>query len=77
MDQSLVKTPQVAQARRRDLRHWLLRRVSGQAGMATAEYAVATVAACGFGGLLYKLLTGSAVQQLLADLLQRALSFLF
>ena len=45
--------------------------------MATAEYAVATVAACGFGGLLYKLLTGSAVQQLLADLLQRALSFLF
>ena len=68
MDQSLVKTPQVAQARRRDLRHWLLRRVSGQAGMATAEYAVATVAACGFGGLLYKLLTGLSTKQIVSSL---------
>ena len=31
------------------------------AGMTTAEYAVGTVAACGFGGVLYKVLTSDAV----------------
>lgn len=46
------------------------------AGMATAEYAVATVAACGFGGVLYKLLSSDAVLQLLMDLVKQALSFI-
>ena len=44
-------------------------------GMATAEYAVATVAACGFGGILYKLLSSEAVLDLLMDLIKRALGF--
>jgi hypothetical protein len=44
-------------------------------GMATAEYAVATVAACGFGGILYKLLSSDAVLDLLMDLIKRALGF--
>jgi hypothetical protein len=43
--------------------------------MATAEYAVATVAACGFGGILYKLLSSDAVLDLLMDLIKRALGF--
>lgn len=30
---------------------------TSEQGMSTAEYAVGTVGACGFGGLLYKLLT--------------------
>lgn len=47
------------------------------AGMATAEYAVATVAACGFGGILYKLLTSETVIKLLTALVKRALSFSF
>ena len=47
---------------------------SGDAGMTTAEYAVGTVAACGFGGILYKLLTSSRVSGMLSDLLERALS---
>lgn len=35
------------------------------AGMTTAEYAVGTVAACGFAGLLMKLLTGSSITTML------------
>ena len=34
-------------------------------GMTTAEYAVGTVAACGFGGLLLQLLTSDSVMSLL------------
>jgi hypothetical protein len=36
-----------------------------EAGMTTAEYAVGTVSACGFGGLLYQLLTSGFGQSLL------------
>ncbi|MFZ5850877.1 MAG: DUF4244 domain-containing protein [Actinomycetota bacterium] len=46
-------------------------------GMATAEYAVGTVAACGFAGILYKVLTSSDVLRLLTRLLARALSLPF
>ena len=49
----------------------------GEAGMTTAEYAVGTVAACGFGGILYKLLTSDAVQKLLRDVIERALTLGF
>ena len=48
-----------------------------EAGMTTAEYAVGTVAACGFGGILYKLLTSDAVQKLLKDVIERALTLGF
>lgn len=41
-------------------------------GMTTAEYAVGTVAACGFGGVLYQLLTSDGVQSLLSGLLEKA-----
>ncbi len=46
-------------------------------GMATAEYAVATVAACGFGTVLYRLLTSEAVGGLLRDLVTRAITSVF
>lgn len=46
-------------------------------GMTTAEYAVGTVAACGFGGVLIKLLTSDSVVNLLSDLIRRALSLAF
>ncbi len=49
----------------------------GDDGMTTAEYAVGTVAACGFGGILYKLLTSDAVQTLLKGLIERALTLGF
>lgn len=37
----------------------------GEEGMTTAEYAVGTVSACGFAGLLFKLLTSDLGRNLL------------
>jgi hypothetical protein len=44
--------------------------------MTTAEYAVGTVAACGFGGILYKLLTSDTVIELLTNVVRRAFDIL-
>ena len=44
------------------------------AGMATAEYAIATLAACGFAGLLVALLRSGEVRGLLLGIVRRALS---
>jgi hypothetical protein len=41
------------------------------AGMTTAEYAVGTVAACGFSGLLYKVVTSPEVLGLLRDVITK------
>ena len=51
---------------------------SDDAGMTTAEYAVGTVAACGFGGILYKVITSGAVLELITGVISKAfkLSFL-
>jgi hypothetical protein len=46
---------------------------ASDAGMSTAEYAVGTVAACGFGALLYKILTSGFVSSLLQSVISRAL----
>jgi hypothetical protein len=54
------------------------RRTAGdEAGMTTAEYAVGTVAACGFGGILYKVLTSPEVVQLLKGVIERAFGVAF
>ncbi len=42
-----------------------------ESGMTTAEYAVGTVSACGFGGLLYELLTSSFGQNLLQGIFDK------
>lgn len=49
----------------------------GDAGMATAEYAVATVAACGFGGILFKVITSPEVLGLLRDVISAAFKLSF
>lgn len=49
-------------------------RWAGDAGMATAEYAIATLAACGFAGLLVAILRGDQVRGMLLGIVQRALS---
>ncbi|HEY5223660.1 MAG TPA: DUF4244 domain-containing protein [Microbacteriaceae bacterium] len=46
-------------------------------GAATAEYAVATMAAVGFAGLLVVILRGDEVRGILTDLIRRALSVSF
>jgi hypothetical protein len=48
-------------------------RLRDDAGMNTAEYAVGTLAAVGFAGLLYKVLTSDAVRSALTAIVQRAL----
>lgn len=47
------------------------------AGMTTVEYAVGTVAAAGFGGLLIKLLMSDEARNLIWGLITNALSALF
>ena len=49
----------------------------GRTGMTTAEYAVGTVAACGFAGVLFKLLTSDSVVRMLKDIVERALTIAF
>lgn len=52
----------------------LIRRIRREDGMSTAEYSVGTVAACGFGGVLYKLLTSDPIKETLRGVFERALS---
>jgi len=47
---------------------------TSERGAATAEYAIATVAAAGFAGLLAVVLKSNPVQSLLTDLISGALS---
>lgn len=50
-----------------------LRRLAhAEEGMTTAEYALGTVAACGFAGLLLKLLTSENVMSLLLKTITKA-----
>lgn len=44
-----------------------------ESGMTTAEYAVGTVATCGAGGLLFKLLTSDTFMGLLRSIFDGAL----
>lgn len=50
---------------------------SGDEGMTTAEYAVGTVAACGFSGILYKVITSDTVLHLVKDVITRAFHLSF
>jgi hypothetical protein len=43
-------------------------------GSATAEYAIATLAACGFASVLVGILRGGMVRDLLVGIIRRALS---
>ena len=48
-----------------------------ESGMTTAEYAVGTVAACGFGGILYKIITSNEIMGLLRDVIASAFKLSF
>ena len=51
----------------------LIHRLRDDSGMNTAEYAVGTLAAVAFAGLLFKVVTSDAVRQALTNLFERAL----
>ncbi|MEU6084249.1 DUF4244 domain-containing protein [Streptomyces sp. NPDC047108] len=48
-----------------------------EAGMTTAEYAVGTVAACGFAAVLYKVVTSGTVSAALESVIGKALDAQF
>ncbi|AXH35279.1 DUF4244 domain-containing protein [Humibacter sp. BT305] len=48
--------------------------LTDESGAATAEYAIATLAAVGLAGLLVTILRGDEVRGMLAELVRRALS---
>jgi len=52
----------------------LLCQLRGDAGMNTAEYAVGTLAAVAFAGVLLKVLTSDSVRAMLLTIVQRALN---
>ncbi|WP_373303740.1 DUF4244 domain-containing protein [Streptomyces chryseus] len=49
----------------------------GDAGMTTSEYAMGTIAACGFAAVLYKVVTSDMVSSALAAVVGRALDVPF
>ena len=55
-------------------RRSFLRRLRTDAGAATAEYVIATMAAVGFAGLLIVILRGDEVRGILTDLVRNALT---
>lgn len=56
------------------VRREVRRVLQDERGSATAEYAVATMAAVGFAGLLVAILRGDEVRGILIDLIRRALT---
>jgi len=55
------------------LRTMRARMRTGDAGMTTSEYALGTVAACGFAALLYRVVTSDAVKAALESIIGKAL----
>ncbi|MGR6997254.1 DUF4244 domain-containing protein [Yinghuangia aomiensis] len=51
-----------------------MRRLRGDDGMSTAEYAVGTLAAVAFGSVLFKVVTGDSVAAALAAVITKALN---
>jgi hypothetical protein len=58
----------------RALRALLRVRQMTDVGMTTAEYAIGTLAACAFAGVLIKILTSAKVADLLTGIVTKALS---
>lgn len=58
----------------RRVRRW---RAAAEAGMSTAEYAVGTIAACGFAAALYKIVTSGPVRSALTGVIEKALDVPF
>jgi len=56
------------------LRRWRLG-LQSDGGSATAEYAIATMAAVGLAGLLVVILRGDEVRGMLTDMVRNALTF--
>lgn len=56
------------------LRQRIALMAADDAGMSTVEYAIGTVAAAAFGGILYSVVTGDSIVGALTNIIGRALS---
>ena len=74
---ALMPEGSVVEVRRGLLMRRMKALLGSDRGMTTAEYAIGTVAACGFGGVLYKVVTSDQVANLIADVIERALTMTF
>jgi hypothetical protein len=54
------------------IRRTARRLLRSEAGMTTAEYAVGTIAACAFAGLLLKVVTSGSTMTLLSSVVKKA-----
>ncbi len=72
----MVLSTKVIQRMSRRVRWWRtgVRAVPDERGMATAEYAVGTVAAVAFAAVLFKVVHSSAVQSALSHIVTSALN---
>jgi len=70
---TLVALCRTAVRRHRGLIARAARRYGPEAGTTTAEYAIGTLAACGFAALLYKIVTSGSVASLLSGIIHKAL----
>ncbi len=52
----------------------LIAAAKDDAGMSTVEYAIGTVAAAAFGGILYSVVTGDSIVGALTNIINRALT---
>lgn len=68
-------TPQDGPRRGRWRARAVIARLRDDEGAATAEYAIATMAAVGFAGLLVVIMRSDEVRTILTDLVRRALTF--
>ncbi|MER8155163.1 DUF4244 domain-containing protein [Streptomyces sp. NPDC094472] len=59
------------------VRRYAAARAKADTGMATAEYAMGTIAACGFAAVLYKVVTSGTVSGALQSVIGRALDAQF
>ncbi|MFE3189251.1 DUF4244 domain-containing protein [Nocardia sp. NPDC059240] len=56
-----------------ELRTRLLRALTAEDGMSTAEYAIGTIAAAAFGAVLYTVVTGDSIVNALTKIIDKAL----
>ncbi|PRH78931.1 DUF4244 domain-containing protein [Streptomyces solincola] len=82
METTTMRESRTATARRRPsphrrLRLFLRQRLRQDQGMTTSEYAMGTIAACGFAAVLYKIVNSDVVSSGLQSVIGRALDASF
>lgn len=70
----LRKGNTMSNRRIRHLRNRVIAAMADESGMSTVEYAIGTVAAAAFGGILYSVVTGDSIVGALTNIINRALS---